>query len=281
MGLMEHRRLIEHPSRPVAYRSYDPARFARLFAVEDRHFWFRARNHIIASLVSQITASLSPGYRVLELGCGTGNTLRVLEQACTHGMVVGMDLFADGLQYARRRVSCPLVQGDVHRPPFGIQFDLIGLFDVLEHLPDDIQVLHDLHAMLMSAGVLILTVPAHPSLWSYRDDVAHHFRRYKLTELKSKLVCTGYRVEYLTQYMASILPLVWVGRRLASLFDRYSVGDISRARGLDARELRITTVVNDLLALLLAQEARVITRRRQLPIGISLLALARKDLSAR
>lgn len=265
------------PCGPAGLRSYDPSYFALLFAIEDRHFWFRARNRIIAGLVSQITANLASGYRVLEVGCGTGNVLRALEQACPRGTVVGMDLFVEGLQHARRRTSCRLVVGDVHTPPFGTRFDLIGHFDVLEHLPDDMQVLRDLNAMLSPEGILLLTVPAHPSLWSYFDEVSHHCRRYELAELESKLIGTSYRVEYITQYMASIFPIVWIGRRLAALIDRRPTDEAGRTHDLAARELRIRPLVNGLLAFLLAQEGRVIARRRRLPIGTSLLAIARKE----
>src|SRR5947207_11114283 len=106
-----------------------------------------ARNQIIAAVVKQLTADLAPGYRVLEVGCGTGNVLRILQRACRNGSVIGMDLFAEGLRYARERTHCPLVQGDLRSPCFGAQFDLIGLFDVLEHVPDDTHVLRDLHTM--------------------------------------------------------------------------------------------------------------------------------------
>lgn len=268
------------PSIPAAVQSYDPSYFPRLFAIEDRHFWFRARNRVIATLVGQVTAALRPGYRVLEVGCGTGSVLRVLERACTRGTLVGMDLFAEGLQYARQRTSCPLVQGDIQTSPFATTFELIGLFDVLEHLPDDMQVLGNLHALLAPGGTLLLTVPAHRSLWSYFDEASHHCRRYELAELESKLVGTGYQVEYLTQYMASIFPLVWLGRRLAAWLDRRPAGDAGRTHDLAARELRITPVFNEVVALLLAQEARIIARRHPLPIGTSLVAVARKDFES-
>ena len=264
----------------TTHASYDPTYFAPLFAIEDRHFWFRTRNRVIATLVSQITAGLAPGYRVLEIGCGTGNVLRVLEQACQQGTVIGMDLFAEGLQYARQRTSCSLVQGDMHTPPFGTQFDLIGLFDLLEHLADDMQVLRDLHAMLAPEGVLLLTMPAHPSLWSYFDEASRHCRRYESAQLESKLIGTGYRIEYMTQYMASIFPLVWLKRRLAALIDRRPAGDAGRTHDLASSELRVMPVVNDLLSLVLAQETRLIARRRRLLVGTSLLAVAHKDSAA-
>src|ERR1035437_3882827 len=105
---------------------YDPKSFEILFATEDRHFWFVARNQVISTLASQLVTHLSPGYRVLEMGCGDGNVLRILDAACPGGTVIGMDLYGEGLRYARRRSCCPLVQGDVRRAPFGKAFQVIG-----------------------------------------------------------------------------------------------------------------------------------------------------------
>jgi SAM-dependent methyltransferase len=172
------------------------------------------------------------------------------------------------------------VQGDIYTPPFNTQFDLIGLFDVLEHLPNDRQVLRDIHAMLKTGGALLLTVPAHPLLWSYFDEACYYCRRYELSELQSKLICTGYRVEYITQYMASIFPLVWLGRGLAAVFKRRLIGDADCTRDLVGSELRIIPLINELLGWLLTQESRVIAWGYRLPIGTSLIAVARKNSTA-
>src|SRR4030095_3337719 len=99
-------------SEAVEHESYDPAYFARLFSIEDRHFWFRARNRVIATVVAQLRTPLAPGYRVLEVGCGTGKVLKMLDGVCSDGIVTGMDLFGEGLHFARTRTSCALVQGD-------------------------------------------------------------------------------------------------------------------------------------------------------------------------
>lgn len=268
-------RVSATPSSLNPRSSYDPAYFSRLFQIEDRHFWFRARDRVIATMVHQVVNELAPGYRVLEAGCGTGNILRVLENVCSGGTVVGMDLFNEGLQYARLRASCSVVQADLNAPAFGVQFDLIGIFDVLEHLPDDLKVLHDLRDLLKPSGALLLTVPAHPGLWSYFDDASHHCRRYEEEELTSKLTSAGFRVEYVSQYMMSIFPLVWL-RRLVSLSRRRSL-DADLINRMALRELHITPVINGALDLLLKSEASVIARRRRLPFGASLIALARKD----
>jgi SAM-dependent methyltransferase len=260
--------------------SYDPQLFSPFFAIEDQHFWFRARNQAIAALTSQVVSDLASGYRVLEIGCGTGNVLRMLAHICQHGTVMGMDLFGKGLAYARQRVDCALIQGDINMPPFAMGFDLIGIFDVLEHLPDDVQVLRNLSRLLHQDGKLLLTVPAHMSLWSYFDEASRHCRRYAPNELEETLHKAGYRVEYLTQYMGSIFPLVWLGRRVAALINRRSTGQINRTYEMAMNELRIVPVLNDLLAWLLIQEMRCLEHRRRLPFGTSLIVVARKEARA-
>jgi SAM-dependent methyltransferase len=251
--------------------SYDPAFFSKLWQVEDKHFWFRARNILISSVVEQLVNSLpSPsGYRVLEVGCGTGNVLRYLEQVCKKGQVFGLDLFYEGLRFAKQRVTCPLIQADLHHPPFSTRFDIVAMFDVLEHIPDDLDILSSLHTFLAPEGMLILTVPAHMSLWSYFDEASHHCRRYEPLELEQKLNQTGFKVEFITPYMTSIFPLVWLGRRLASL----KQGKVDE---LASNELRITPVVNEVIAWVLSLETKFTLSRRRLPTGTSLLALAGK-----
>jgi SAM-dependent methyltransferase len=259
------------------HESYDPKFFSKLVQIEDEHFWFCARNRIIATLAGQVTQNWSAGYRVLEVGCGTGNVLRTLEEACAAGKVVGMDLFAEGLAFARMRTRCPLVQGSVEQPGFGVQFDLIGAFDVIEHLPDDRRILACIHSMLKPNGVLLLTVPARRALWSYFDEVSHHCRRYEVHDLREKLEDAGYQVEYLSEFMASIYPLVWLVRQIGSwkrrtLTAKSAKGDIA----LVLQELRIVPVLNGVLEFVLRQEARLIKSRCVLPFGASLVAAARR-----
>ncbi len=253
--------------------TYDPEYFAPLFAVEDRHFWFRGRNPLIAAIVCDLAAQFGPGYRVLEAGCGTGSVLAALEKVCTGGTVFGMDLFDEGLRFARMRSDCPLVQGDIHHPPFALRFPVIGLFDVLEHLPDDAGVLRDLRAMLAPNGALVLTVPARKSLWSYFDEASHHVRRYESAGLRARLEENGFQVEYLSPYMMSIYPLVWLTRRLAR---GQSSATAQQTQSMAEDELRIIPVVNEVLAWVLRQEARLVYRRKRLPIGTSLIAVARR-----
>lgn len=265
-----------NPPQPSAWRSYDPKFFEHLAKIESKHFWFRTRNQIIATLAEQITEILPNGFRVLEVGCGTGNVLRALEQGCPRGIVVGMDLFAEGLAFARTRTSCPLVQGNLEQPAFGVQFDVVGAFDVVEHLSNDLQVFRSIHSLLKPGGILLLTVPAHQSLWSYFDEVSHHCRRYEPVDLRSKLTQTGYEIEFLSEFMASIYPLMWFVRRIKSKWRQDNSKSGASELELSMEELRIVPLVNGLLTFLLKQEARLIKSRRLLPFGTSIIVAARR-----
>ena len=172
---------------------YDPGFFDQLTRIEDEHFWFRARNHLIFSLARKISPWLINCNRVLEVGCGTGHVLRVLEKACPQSLVVGLELWPEGLRHARRRSNAALVQADIRNLPFGKPFGMVGMFDVLEHIPDDRETLAAVWRCLAPGGRLLLTVPAHQYLWSYFDEAAKHCRRYSPPGIREKYWKPGFR----------------------------------------------------------------------------------------
>jgi len=262
--------------RPPPTESYDPALYADLAAVEDRHFWFRARNQTILSLFRSVEPTLANGYRVLEVGCGDGNVLQALAPAATRGVVIGMDLHLAGLAIAHRRAgSARLVCADIAHPPFDGDVDVIGLFDVLEHLDDDISALRALHAILKRGGVLLITVPAAPALWSYFDVASHHKRRYTIGELSSRLRSAGFSIERLTPYMSPLYPLVWISRKALRRNANRSSDPVDGWNVAQA-DLRVRPVIGVVLEFLLKQESRLLNRGWTPPIGTSLLGIARK-----
>lgn len=252
---------------------YNPEYYAPLWAAEDRHFWFRSRNSVLEQIVAAEVSTLPPGYRVLEVGCGTGYVLRMLQRVCAGGLVIGVDLLHEGLMLARRRSGARLVQGRIESPPFKEHFDLVGIFDTLEHVADDAAALHHLRALVKPGGALLVTVPAYQVLWSDFDVEAQHCRRYEPKMLNERLRAAGFTVEYLTPFMATLYPLARVGRLVSDLWRRQSSPAAASSAVLE--QLKIRPGVNGLLSFALSQEARLVSRRRQLPMGTSLLALAR------
>jgi SAM-dependent methyltransferase len=249
---------------------YNPVHFESLAAAEDRHFWFRTRNRIISGLAAEVVNKHKGPCRVVEIGCGNGNVLRHLAAACPHALVIGLDLFDQGLRLARRRCPCPLVQADVKRPPFQLGFHLAAACDVIEHVADDDSVFRSIHAMLEDGGAVLITAPARRSLWSYFDEASNHCRRYELPELRSKLTAAGFRIEYLSEFMASIYPLLWLSRRILRPRTGMPAEEIVR------RDLAVNPVLNAVLTSWLSLEKNLVLRKRRMPCGTSLIALARK-----
>jgi SAM-dependent methyltransferase len=256
-----------------ASRTYNPKFFAKIAKIEDRHFWFCARSRIIAAAARNAVGGLPTGYRVLDVGCGTGTVLRQLAQVCREGQVTGMDLYPEAAAVASQRAGCRVIVGDILSPPDLGELHVITMFDVLEHFPNDRQILGTANRMLKHNGVLILTVPAHMSLWSYFDVAAHHCRRYDSGGLTRLLLESGFEVEYLTEFMMGLFPLIWLLRRV---YGGAVETDRERATEKAASELTIVPVINSGLKFIFAAEAFAIRRRWRLPIGTSLLAVARK-----
>src|SRR5437899_1591849 len=83
---------------------------------------------------------------------------------------------------------------------------------------------------------LILTVPAHQFLWSHFDEAAHHCRRYSTSQLRQSLEETGFAVDFLSQFMACIFPLVWMVRKLGGLAGK---GDPAASKKQAMQEFRV------------------------------------------
>jgi SAM-dependent methyltransferase len=252
---------------------YDPHAFATLFEAEDKHFWFRARNAVIEGLATSSLAGLEAP-SILEIGCGNGNVLRVLNRICTRGLVVGLDFHAEGLSFAKRRCSVPLVQANANQSPFSVGFDLVGMFDVLEHIADDVAALEAARDQLRPGGTLLVTVPAHMNLWSYADDFAQHCRRFEVLELSEKLTTAGFEVDFISPFMMSLYPALRLWRSLNGGSSGTNVQQFNR-------DLTIIPVLNELAAWALGLEARWVGARRRLRFGASLVAVAVKPKQLR
>jgi SAM-dependent methyltransferase len=156
---------------------------------------------------------------------------------------------------------------DARRIPFENEFDVIGAFDVLEHIKEDEEVLHQIYQAVRPGGGLILTVPQHPFLWSRQDDYACHVRRYSARELKDKVKRTGFAMVKMTSFVSLLLPIMILARvqkrNPALEYDPLS-------------ELKINPVLNTLFEKILDVERWMIFSGLSFPAGGSLLVIAHK-----
>jgi SAM-dependent methyltransferase len=242
------------------------ARFFHLLAeIEKGNFWFESRNRL---LIWALRKYFSNARNFLEIGCGTGFVLSGIQQEFPEILLYGSDLFVEGLMHAQKRVpKASLFQMDARSIPFADEFDVIGAFDVLEHIEEDETVLIQMNQAVCQSGGIILTVPQHPFLWSRRDDYAHHVRRYTAQELRAKVENAGFTVLKVTSFVSLLLPLMMISRYK----DKHS------AMAYDPMsEVNINDFLNKLFEKILDFERWIIRLRLSFPIGGSLLLVARK-----
>ncbi len=235
-------------------------------ALQERSFWFRGRRRIIQSLVARYCPSAKS---FLEVGCGPGFVLAGLRAVLPEAKFVASELYLHGLPYASRRVTAPaeFIQADCLALPYDSEFDAVGAFDVLEHIDPDAQALAEMRRVLRPGGVLLLTVPQHPWLWSRVDEIDHHKRRYRREELAARLHSAGYSVLCDTSFMFFLLPAMMVRQLMANCSkDDYPKVEYSLPRQLDR-----------LFEGLLDVERRAIDLGFRFPVGGSRAVVARRE----
>ncbi len=234
--------------------------YEQMAAAEERHWWFRGRRSVIERTFRHL--ALPPASRILDAGCGSGGNLALLS---TLGEVYGFELDPVALSIAEARGVGLVAPGSLPGAiPFaGIRFQAIGLFDVLEHLPEPVASLAALADRLAPGGRLVLTVPAYQWLWGPHDELHGHQRRYTVTTLERHVREAGLRVAYCS-YMNTLLFPLAVAQRLAE-----------RVRGTSGRALNPAALGNGLLFRVWELERGWIPTRRA-PFGLSILAVLQR-----
>ena len=237
--------------------------FDELAMLEENNFWFRNRNRLI---IWAIREYFPEAKTFLEIGCGTGFVLRGVQKSFPTLRLTGSELFEEGLKHAQARLpDIPLIKLDARDLPFENQFDLVGAFDVLEHIQEDELVLEQMRKSIsLSGGGILITVPQHPWLWSAADEEGH-VRRYTRRELVHKVERAGFVVKRVTSFVSFLLPLMIISRALNSK---------KQAEFDPLGELRIGGVLNTSLEQVLRLESMTLKAGVSYPLGGSLLLIA-------
>lgn len=248
---------------------FEVAYFPVLARLEAGNFWFRARNDLILWALQKHCANFQS---YLEIGCGTGYVLSGVAHRFPQTRLTASEIFTTGLQFAAQRVpQAELLQMDARDIPYRDEFDVVGAFDVVEHIQEDEAVLAQIHAALKPGGHLLLTVPQHQWLWSPSDEYARHERRYTATELHSKVRSAGFTLLRSGSFVSLLLPLMLASRltsrRKASVFDP-----------LD--EFKLPSWLNGSLYRLMKAEIGLIKLGINFPAGGSRFLIARKDTTS-
>ena len=236
---------------------------ADLVAAESWHFWFRARRQLVEWMIARTFPRLGS---LLEVGCGTGFLLGDLRDRFPGGVLAGCDILFDSLLYAQPRLPGVLVfQADACELPIERRFDVVIALDVIEHLDEDVAALREMFRVVERGGGLVLTVPQHrgcgapPTSSAVTDGVT------VAAELLAKTRAAGFEVLRCTSFFTATLPLIALHR-----LTRRGAGSPP------VSEVRISRAANAVAELVLKPEWWLIKAGVSLPIGSSLMVVARR-----
>ena len=234
--------------------------YQQMAELDDRHWWYRARRRILADLIRRETR-LPANAEILEIGCGTGHNLAMLGE---FGHVDGLELDDEARALSEKRLGRKVMSSplpELAEVP-DRYYDLIGAFDVIEHIEDDAAALASIAAKLKPRGKFVMAVPAHQWMWSAHDVVNHHKRRYSRRSLKTLIEGSPLQLDRIGYFNSLLFPLA-VAERAAS-----------KLRGKESADVTLPPApLNAGLEKVFGVERHLIGRL-PLPIGLSLFAVA-------
>lgn len=233
-----------------------------LYQLEDKHWWHISKRRAILKLIKKYNKKKGP--KILDIGCGTGKNMEELQKL---GTVYGLDRSSEALKFCRKRGLKLLTKGTAEKTNLEPNsFDIITILDVLEHT-DDKKTLIEMGRILKKDGIIILTVPSYPWLWSKWDEVLHHKKRYTINTLKKILVANNFNPIKMTYtYSFLILPLLIIRKIKQNISKDFYQSDFKLSNPL------FNFLLNNLskFEFLLAENFYI-------PFGTSILVVARNN----
>ena len=236
--------------------------------MEEQGWWYASRNRVMVQELLPWIPRLELS-TLLDVGCGTGYVGRQLEQL---GLaVIGVDASVAGLTIARERMTGPLLRSGAEVLPLADAVDAVALMDVLEHA-EEAPLLAACREALRPGGLLLVSVPSRPSLWSLEDTVVGHRRRYTRKTLRAALGSAGFDLLRLRPFHSAVTLIAHAARRKSSP-EQQPPND--PAAWLAKRRVPPSPKTNTLMTALCTAE-RALGRLAPLPYESHLLALAQR-----
>jgi SAM-dependent methyltransferase len=240
---------------------FDGEQAQTLLGSDQDHWWFQSKSSIVAGLINRHLPRRSRNGWLVDLGAGAGGVTSRL--GWCRERTIALDGFTPMVTSGRQRHQFRALVGNLDAVPMaGGTADVVTLLDVIEHQTDPSFALMEARRIVRADGILIVTVPAHQWLWSQADELLGHVKRYDRGLLRSELESCGFEVRECGHVFSWLVPPVWLRRRTAK--------DSRQQLGLDAGSPAFGRVAG-----VLTEAEQRLTRRVSLPIGTTVMAVAR------
>ena len=248
--------------------SYPKEGYQNCFLVEDNSFWFKHRNNCIIEVINNFPP---PG---IILDVWGGNGFVSLEIKKNGYEVAILEPGINGILNAKKRGLKKLICASFNEIDlYPNSIPAIGIFDVLEHIQNDYEFLNKIYKCLIPGGKLYITVPAYNFLWSNKDNIAGHYRRYNLNQLKSIVKQIGLEIEHFT-YIFSILPIpIFLFRTLPTKLNLQKKEIKKRTKNEHKKR---NGLIGSTLQRIWDSELKAISKEKSIPFGGSCLLVAKK-----
>jgi ubiquinone/menaquinone biosynthesis C-methylase UbiE len=242
-----------------------PEEYANLEKVERTHWYYAGKREIVKYWIRK-TYGMRRSFRLLDCGAGSG---AFAESLCKEMSMIAMDDHKESLEILERRIPREsVVSGSCTSIPFPEDsFEIVTALDVVEHIPNDHLAVKEMTRVLKPGGIMVITVPAMMCLWSDWDETLHHQRRYSKTSLLKLFQIPNLEVLHSAYINSLAMPLVWLARKAR----RLGIGTDSRAE-----DQIPPAVLNHFLHFAFVAPG---CSRLQLPFGVGLLLIARKNVA--
>jgi SAM-dependent methyltransferase len=217
------------PAIPVAHRDseYREDGFEVLMKMQRDHFWYRGRSRFLLRALNEF--GVKEGSSAIDLGGGCGGWVQYLAERDGRRfseLAMGdscLPALAEARKFLNPQIS--LYHCDILKLGWKDRWDVTFLLDVIEHIPDDVEVLRQVSEILRPGGLVFVTTPALNFFWSYNDDVGHHLRRYNKNDMKSLASKAGLELVDARYFMFLLSPLYLLARsrRVAHLSEEEKI----------------------------------------------------------
>ncbi len=240
----------------------------RFHAIEEKHWWWAGRRRLVGMLL----AADHP-QKMLDIGCGTGETLTYLHQLYPRAQLYGIDTSDAAVRYSKNRGHRHIYKASALKLPFPDKFfDAVLFLDVLEHIARDKQALLESKRVLKPGGKIIITGPALQFIWSRHDTRQGHVRRFTRRQIRALARSVGLDVVFISYFNFIFSPVIISVRLLSKLPFLAKLSDYDNGINFDIADYGL---VNSLLTKLFVTEINQL-KYLHYPWGISLGASLKK-----